>query len=246
MDSFRYVIALVAALSVPELFMQDAAVVLEQAEAAVDEDDESSAPVPSPKPMQQWKLEGIAKGGDFGMLLAAVGACDYVASKGGSLDSFCTSKCIRSKAMFEVRKLRSQLERHEREELTLRDDDFTADVGGDKKFVLEPLAPPTSAQEDAVRQIILSGFGDHVARLSSQVEPELAKHGIFGYACDAVDELVYIHPSSSLHRRKPESVVCVAEIYQSHLRLSLTTAFLQGLLPFENCSEARLDYTCED
>jgi hypothetical protein len=36
-------------------------------------------------------------------------------------------------------------------------------------FVLAPLPPPTAAHEDAVRQIILSGFGDHVARLSSQV-----------------------------------------------------------------------------
>jgi ATP-dependent RNA helicase DHX37/DHR1 len=197
---------MVAALSVPELFMQDATAMLEQTEAAVEADDESTGPTPPPKPMQQWKLEGIDKGGDFGMLLCAVGACDYEVSKGAGVDTFCTAQCIRSKAMHEIRKLRLQIERHGKEEPTLQDDDHTShpSAAAGKAPILAPLPPPTPAQQDAVRQIILSGFGDHVARLSSQVEPELAKHGIFGYACDSIEELVYIHPSSALHKRKPE------------------------------------------
>eukprot|EP00038_Savillea_parva_P001990 m.109051 g.109051 ORF g.109051 m.109051 type:complete len:1221 (+) comp10686_c1_seq1:183-3845(+) len=230
-DCHRYVVAVVAALSVPELFAQDAAMVLEQEEAAVDNVEESDGPTPPPKPMQQWKLEGIAKGGDFGMLLAAVGACDYAVSKGTSVDVFCASRCIRSKAMNEVRKLRVQLEKHGQTELSLRDDDdltasaaaTTAPSQSSAATQLQPLAPPSAAQEDAVRQIILSGFGDNVARLSTHVEPELAKHGIFGYACDAVDELVYIHPTSALYRRKPEFVT-FRELQRGKTRL-----YMRGL-----------------
>ena len=53
---------------------------------------------------------------------------------------------------------------------------------------------------------IFYGYGTPLIFSRDKVEPELAKHGIFGYACEAVDELVYIHPSSVLHKRKPEFV----------------------------------------
>lgn len=63
--------------------------------------------------MQQWKIEGISKGGDLGALLAAIGACDYTLSHGGAvqLREFCSSHCISYKAIVEVNKLRKQLAR---------------------------------------------------------------------------------------------------------------------------------------
>jgi ATP-dependent RNA helicase DHX37/DHR1 len=212
----RFVVAMVAALTVKELFVVDAAADLQQFEDAVEKgipvaESAAGGRYAAREAMAQWKLHGIAGGGDLAALLFAVGAADHVratsaAADGGSdLALFCAEKSLRLKAVLEVMKLRSQLARI--------DSGFggTADEQearlGPVDASLTVLKPPTEKQLDATRQIILAGFGDCVCRLSRQITPEMARLGVIPYDCPGQDEPVYIHPSSVLAKQKPELVV---------------------------------------
>ena len=83
------------------------------------------------------------------VLLKAVGACEYV----GCTPAFCLKYNIRHKAMLEIRKLRTHLT------------NSVNAVISDVDLVVDPhMAPPSEQQAKCLRQIVLAGFGDHVAR----------------------------------------------------------------------------------
>lgn len=202
-----HIAAIVAALTVQELFKTGAKLDINRFEAAVEAGDAlevSAATGAKLRPMEQWKLEGLAGGGDIAAMLSAVGAADHVYSSGGDLNTFCEARCLRLKAIKEVHKLRTQLARarpsFSRDSAELDDED-------NRDGQLDQLAPPTVEQQDAIRQIFLAGFGDHVARLSTELSPEESKANLVPYRCAAVDEPVFIHPESVLHSQKPGLVV---------------------------------------
>lgn len=181
-NCMEYVIAVVSALTVKEIF--------------ADENDRETGQITKEdrrkisRLRRTWAGQGDAqKLGDAMVLLRAVGASEYA----GCTEKFCSENGLRHKGMVEIRKLRAQLTNS----VNL--------VNADAKVVLNPrMSPPSPVQCKALRQICLSGLGDHVARKSLAGNSPQLKNS---YSCMSLDEPVFIHPSSALFEVLPEYVI---------------------------------------
>ncbi len=94
------------------------------------------------------------------VLLRSVGAFEY---DGGSPET-CDKFGLRHKAMLEIRQLRKQL---------------TSDINlisGVEILINPQMKPPTETQADTLRQIILSGSPDRVAKLVTEEVPDPKKY----------------------------------------------------------------------
>ncbi|CAH1802480.1 unnamed protein product [Owenia fusiformis] len=187
-----YVIALVAALSVQELFV-------EIGEPPIDETEKQAWKNRVGKMVmlkKTWAGQGqSALLGDLMVLLKAVGACEYA----GCSTDFCFQHGIRHKAMIEIRKLRSQLTNAVNSVLP------AANVIMDPK-----MAPPSELQAKLLRQIILTGLSDHIARKLQEPSTgtnEEKKKLKMAYQSIHLEEPVYIHPNSVLYKQNHEYVV---------------------------------------
>ncbi|ESO97341.1 hypothetical protein LOTGIDRAFT_214179 [Lottia gigantea] len=188
-DLLPYVIAIVSALSVDELFIQS----YQQS----DQLDESKH-----KQIRNSQIRKLWAGGgeslllgDLMVLLKAVGACEYQ----GFTTDFCHKFGIRFKAMKEIRKLRAQLT------------NTVNMVIPDANLCIDPkLSPPSDIQCKMLRQIVLAGLADHVARRNADPPPGASdevrrlKHS---YQCMELEEPVFIHPSSVLFKEKCDFIV---------------------------------------
>ncbi|KAK3084248.1 hypothetical protein FSP39_010668 [Pinctada imbricata] len=190
-DLLPYVVAIVSALSVQELFIEF--------HTSTDETSEKSSFKEKIKFITQVKKLWAGKDhslllGDLMVLLKAVGAAEYQ----GCTPQFCDKHGIRYKAMKEVRKLRAQLT------------NSVNSVMPDTNLCVDPkLTPPTDLQAKLLRQIVLSGLSDHVARRYPDPPPDAdeetkRKHA---YQCTEIEEPVFIHPLSVLYKQKPEYIV---------------------------------------
>lgn len=103
--------------------------------------------------------------GDLMVLLKAAGACEYV----GLSQAFCDKHRLRYKAMVEMRKLRKQLtdtgNGDSKESKLVHPVHIVNSVVPDAQLVIDPkMAPPSEEQTKLLRQVVLAGLGDHVAR----------------------------------------------------------------------------------
>ncbi|XP_062506597.1 probable ATP-dependent RNA helicase DHX37 isoform X2 [Corticium candelabrum] len=185
-----YIIALVAALSVKELFMDSNLPTSTSADMSEEQHQERQYSL-----RKRWAGQGGAELlGDLMVLLRAVGACEY----SGNSEKFCSENGIRYKAMSEVRRLRLQL---------------TNAVNGvvESSFlcVNPKMVPPSLEQARILRQIVLAGCSDHVARRIpvDTVNERGIKKAQIGYECLLTDDVVFIHPTTVLFRLKPDFVV---------------------------------------
>lgn len=129
-------------------------------------------------------------------MLKAIGSCEYE----GCSAEFCDAHGIRLKAMKEVRKLRVQLT------------NAVNTVIPEANICVDPkMAPPDDIQAKLLRQIVLAGLADHVARkypemlaASSDANRKKYKNA---YQCPELEEPVFIHPTSILYKERPEFVV---------------------------------------
>ncbi|GFR68244.1 pre-mRNA-splicing factor ATP-dependent RNA helicase prp16 [Elysia marginata] len=203
-----YAIALVAALSVEEIFIDS----IQPAEA---EGDKEKLKVKRDKlAVLRSKLVGNARLlGDMMVILTAVGACE---AEGSSAD-FCSQLGVRIKAMREIRKLRVQLTN-------------AANVAfKDSSVVVDPkLPPPSETQILGLRKIVLGGLADHVARINPAPPPGMekaeAKRLRGSFQCMQLEEPVYVHPESSMYR-DTQGVEFV--VYQSMVETS--RLYMRGL-----------------
>lgn len=197
----EYVIAIVSAFTVKEIF--------------ADENDRETGQVSKEgrqrisRLRRTWAGKGDAKKlGDAMVLLRAVGASEYA---GGTV-KFCAENGLRHKGMVEIRKLRAQLTNS----VNL--------VNPDAEVVLNPrMNPPTAIQCKALCQICLAGLGDHVAHKSSAGNNPQIKNA---YKCMALEDPVFIHPSSALFEVLPEYVVYQEVVETSKL-------FMKGVIAIE-------------
>lgn len=142
--------------------------------------------------------------GDPVVLLRAVGASEY-ANSTGKLAEFCKDNGLRPKAILDIRKLRIQLTN----EINLNIPDV--DLCVDPK-----LAPPTDLQAKLLRQILLAGMGDQVARkisVDSLTDRDDKRKFKYAYLRPDMEEPVFMHSSSVLRNSRPEWVV-YQEIYE--------------------------------
>ena len=197
----EYVIAIVSALTVKEIFADDND--REAGQVSKEERRKIS------RLRRTWAGQGDAqKLGDAMVLLRAVGASEYA----GCTLKFCSENGLRHKGMVEIRKLRAQLTNS----VNL--------VNPGAKVVLNPrMSPPSPVQCKALRQICLSGLGDHIARKSPTGNDPHLKNA---YSCMSLDEPVFIHPSSALFDVLPEYVVYQEVVETSKLFMKGTLSFL--------------------
>ncbi|XP_021370446.1 probable ATP-dependent RNA helicase DHX37 [Mizuhopecten yessoensis] len=210
-DLLPYVVAMVAALSVAEVFVE-----LHQPPDESGEKDEFKKRLQHFKQIQKmWAGNGHSLLlGDLTVLLKAVGSCEYQ----GCTPEFCQKHGIRFKAMKEVRKLRVQLT-----------NSVNTVIPGANLCVDPKLDPPNDLQSKLLRQIILAGLGDHVARKYPDPPPgadDEAKKLKYAYQCAELEEPLFIHPSSVLYRQNPQLLV-----YQ---RIEETSRlYMKGLVAME-------------
>ncbi|XP_020803504.1 probable ATP-dependent RNA helicase kurz [Drosophila serrata] len=209
-----YTVCLVAALSVQEVLI----------ETGVQRDEDVA---PGANRFHQKRQSWAASGnyqllGDPMVLLRAVGAAEYAGSQ-GRLPEFCAANGLRPKAVSEVRKLRVQLTN----EINLNVSDV--ELGVDPE-----LKPPTDAQARFLRQILLAGMGDRVARkvpLADIADKEERRRLKYAYNCADMEEPAFLHASSVLRQKAPEWVV-----YQEAYELQngdATKMFIRGITAIE-------------
>lgn len=187
-DCLPYVIAVVAAMTVREIF--------EDLDRPAGSEDESSKLNQRRARLTQMRRLWAGQGaslllGDLMVMLGAVGACEFA----GCTPKFCEENGLRYKAMVEIRRLRGQL--------TNAVNAVCPEVA---TFVNPKMTPPTEHQVVCLRQIVLAGLGDHLAR-RVQAEDILDPKWKNGYKTPLLDEPVFIHPTSALFKTLPEFVV---------------------------------------
>ncbi|XP_030245861.1 probable ATP-dependent RNA helicase kurz [Drosophila navojoa] len=202
-----YTVNLVAALSVPELFIHHSD--LEQG----DEQPKLVNRRPSSLSNDEFHLLG-----DPMLMLRAVCVCDRQ-DNDKDLIRHCEANWIRYNAMKEVRKLRSQLVNA-----------INVLIPDINLFVNPKLPPPSSEQARALRQILLAGMGDKVARkvpLEEISDKEERRRLRFAYNCADMEEPAFLHSASVLKAESPDWV-----IYQDVFELQhgdSTKIFLTGI-----------------
>uniref|UniRef100_A0A672UW34 Activating signal cointegrator 1 complex subunit 3 n=1 Tax=Strigops habroptila TaxID=2489341 RepID=A0A672UW34_STRHB len=187
-DCLPYTITIVSAMTVRELFEE-----LDRPAVSEEETAELKGKKARFLQIQRiWAGQGsMQKLGDLMVMLGAVGACEYA----GCTRKFCEENGLRYKAMLEIRRLRGQL--------TTAVNSVCTDAG---LYVDPKMKPPTEAQATYLRQIVLAGLGDHVAR-RVQAEELLDDKWKNAYKTALLDDPVFIHPSSVLFKQLPEFVV---------------------------------------
>ncbi|XP_062274104.1 probable ATP-dependent RNA helicase DHX37 [Scomber scombrus] len=187
-DCLPFVIAVVAAMTVREIF--------EDLNRPAGSEDENSELTQRRARLTQMRRLWAGQGaslllGDLMVMLGAVGACEFA----GCTPKFCEENGLRYKSMVEIRRLRGQL--------TNAVNAVCPEVG---VFVNPRMAPPTEHQVVCLRQIVLAGLGDHLAR-RVQAEDLLDPKWKNGYKTPLMDEPVFIHPTSALFKKLPEFIV---------------------------------------
>nr|XP_023692862.1 probable ATP-dependent RNA helicase DHX37 [Paramormyrops kingsleyae] len=221
-----YVITIVAAMTVREVFE-------ELDRPAGSEEDNSKLAQRRLRFTQMrrlWAGEGVSSLlGDLMVMLGAVGACEYA----GCTPKFCQDNGLRYKAIVEIRRLRGQL--------------TTAVNAVDpeaKVFLDAKMAPPTESQVVCLRQIVLAGLGDHLAR-RVQAEELLDPKWRNGYKTPLLDGPVFIHPNSALFKKLPQYVVYqeVLETSKMYMRgvSAVEEEWIPGILPQYSHFEAPLE-----
>lgn len=160
--------------------------------------------------------------GDPMVLLKAVGAAEFSHSQ-GKLQEFCDENGLRLKAVQEIRKLRVQLT-----------NDINLNVPNLELAVDPKMEPPTDQQSKMLRQILLSGLGDQVARKIPDDELKLKeqKHKLkYAYQIPDMEEPVHMHSCSILKKKQPEWIV-YQEVYETR-NGDATKMFVRGITAIE-------------
>lgn len=160
--------------------------------------------------------------GDPMILLKAIGAAEYAHSQ-GKLQEFCDENGLRMKGVLEIRKLRVQLT-----------NEVNLNVPNLSLAVNPKMEPPTDQQAKLLRQILLSGLGDQVARKIPDDEIKLKedKHKFkHAYQIPDVEEPVFMHSCSILKKKQPEWVI-YQEIFETRNGDS-TKMFIRGITAIE-------------
>ncbi|OCU02001.1 hypothetical protein XELAEV_18007760mg [Xenopus laevis] len=187
-ECLPYVITIVAAMTVRELFEE-----VDRPAVSEEEKELLKGKKARVQQMQRiWAGQGSAqKLGDLMVMLGAVGACEYAELA----PKFCERNGLRFKAMLEIRRLRGQL--------TTTVNSLCPDI---QLYLDSKMSPPTESQVTYLRQIVMSGLGDHIAR---RIRPEelLDEKWRNAYKTPLLEEPVFIHPTSALFRQLPDFVV---------------------------------------
>ncbi|XP_029167253.1 probable ATP-dependent RNA helicase kurz [Nylanderia fulva] len=188
----KYTICMVAALSIQEVLIEASGT-------------EGSAKHKWLSMRRGWAGNGNSLFlGDPMVLIKAISLAEYEGSQ-GKLLPFCEETGLRHKAVVEIRKLRQQLTN----EINL--------IIPDLNLIIEPkMSPPTNMEAKLLRQIILSGMADQIAKKVSpdEIIDEDKMKWKHAYRTPEMEEPVFMHSSSVLRKTSPEWVV-YQELYET-------------------------------
>eukprot|EP01135_Chromosphaera_perkinsii_P002097 Nk52_evm31s217 gene=Nk52_evmTU31s217 len=213
-DILDFVIVIVSALTVKDIFNLDDNSGIDGDKGVIDEDDNERLSRIKFKLLQKWASKSHHDQSDVLTMLKVVGAFEF---SGGSED-FCVKNGLRFKALKEIRKLRRQLT------------NIVNAIQNESKATLNPkMKPPSGREEKLLCQIILSGFGDHVAKLAE--ENDSAKRiGLRRYQLMNSDEEAYLHPTSFCVSTNPRYVVFTEIVKTSKNYMKGCTGIASGWL----------------
>ncbi|XP_065192083.1 probable ATP-dependent RNA helicase DHX37 [Sycon ciliatum] len=189
-----YVIAMVAILSVQDILVMPSPGSKDEEE---DKEREKSREQFAKALVSKWGSPStLGLLGDVLVLMKAV----LAAEAAGCSNEFCEANGIRRKAVLEVRKLRKQLST------------IISSRRVSNAVVLDPnLPPPSALQVKFLRQLMLSGLCDHVARKIDTSDMPLTdkKRLRYAYQSCIMEEPVYMNSACALKYQKmlPEFVV---------------------------------------
>nr|XP_012232791.1 PREDICTED: probable ATP-dependent RNA helicase kurz [Linepithema humile] len=190
----KYTICMVAALSVQEVLIEALSM-------------EGSAKNKWLQIRRHWAGTGNSLLlGDPMVLIKAIAAAEYAGSE-GKLLSFCEENGLRHKAVVEIKKLRQQLTN----EINLNIPDLNLSI--DPKMTL-----PTNTEAKLLRQIVLAGMVDQVAKkvsLDEVKEDQDKAKWKYAYRTPEMEEPVFMHSSCALRKVSPEWVV-YQEVYETN------------------------------
>ncbi|OAD58855.1 putative ATP-dependent RNA helicase kurz [Eufriesea mexicana] len=193
-DLLQYTVCMVAALSVQEVLMNS---------YDMDSDDRNKWI----KMRRFWAGTGNSLLlGDLMVLIKAIVGAEYARTK-GKLESFCKEHGLRHKAIVEIRKLRQQLTN----EINLNIQDLNLTIDPQMKL-------PVDMEANLLRQIVLAGMADQVARkvMPDEVNEDQDKiKWKYAYRTMDMDDPVFIHSSCVLRKMCPEWIV-YQEIYETN------------------------------
>ncbi|KOC64378.1 putative ATP-dependent RNA helicase kurz [Habropoda laboriosa] len=175
--------------------------------------------------------------GDPMVLIRAIGGAEYAGTR-GKLLSFCEEHGLRHKAVIEIRKLRQQLTN----EINLNIQDLN--------LVIDPwMKPPVDAEAKLLRQIVLTGMADQVAKkvMPDEVNEDQDKvKWKYAYKTTEMEDPVFMHSSCVLRKTCPEWVV-YQEIYETNkMYMRGVTAIEPEWLPKFAPSLCRLEEPLSD
>lgn len=216
-ELLQYTVCLVAALSVQEVFQESLN------ESNPDECDVNKTKKNAKLIQKRLKWAGLGNSlslGDPMVLLRAVGASEFAHSKGKLLE-FCSENGLRHKAIAEIRKLRVQLTN----EINLHMPDLDLCVDPEMK-------PPTDLQAKYLRQILLAGMNDNVAR---KCPPEEAgektskkSNKTPAYQTPEMEDPIFMSATSVLSKSPPEFVI-YQEAYELQIPGKTPKMIMRGL-----------------
>lgn len=211
-----YTVCLVAALSVQE-------VLLEVSPDANENISLDSVRTKWANKRKTWAGIGNSKLlGDPMVLLRAVGGSEYAGSQ-GKFDEFCHENGLRPKAITEIRKLRIQLT-----------NEINLNIPNANLCVDPQMKPPTDLEAKFLRQILLTGMGDQVARKIPDDEikdKDDRRKFKYAYRCSEMEEPVFMHSSSVLRKSQPEWVI-YQEVYETQ-NGDTRKMFMRGITAIE-------------
>lgn len=188
----KYTICMVAALSVQEVLIEVPGT-------------ESSAKHKWLSMRRSWAGTGNSLLlGDPMVLIKAIGFAEYEGSR-GKLLPFCEETGLRHKAVVEIRKLRQQLTN----EINLNIPDLN--------LTIDPKMSPTDMEAKLLRQIILAGMADQIAKKVSpdEIKDEDKIKWKHAYRISEMEEPIFMHSSCVLRKTNPEWVV-YQELYETN------------------------------
>ncbi|KAI9183298.1 putative ATP-dependent RNA helicase DHR1 [Blastocladiella emersonii ATCC 22665] len=195
----EYAIAMVAALSVGEVFVSQnemsRATGKKGGDSESEEEDEEHAADVKATPFDKVmaKFAGVKRTSDALYLLNLVGAFEYA----GGTPRFCQAHLLRLKAMVEIRALRKQLTA------------MVQTINPGLQVTMNPrMSPPSEDQMTLLRQLILAGFVDHLA-IPHPNPPTVYGNGSkrFYYQTMLNDQPACIERTSVLHAHRPTALV---------------------------------------
>ena len=215
-----YAVAIVAAMSVGDVFMREENIALTTPDADDPQVAKEVRKAARARFYQSMRVfDALGEGlSDVFRLLSAVGAYEHALATGKGA-RFCEQHFIRAKAMDEIHKLRAQLGSIVLANAQLSD--------RDQRNVRDPqLSPPNAVQLKVLRQLLAAIYIDRVAVRADVVDaPEAELGGPRGakmastrgvpYVALGVPGPVYIHQSSGLFHGPPPEWVVFGELHQS-------------------------------